>query len=85
MIEAEIADENVIVNNILNYVIYGSVFAAIILLAILRIFCFKVKMIKNFLMKIWRAIFWNLFIRVVIETCMENSVINLIRMYTINT
>ena len=85
MIEEGIAESNVVENNILNYIVYGACAATLILLVLIRVFCFKFRWVKNCLDKIWRAIIWNMVLRVLIETCMENSVVNMIRMHSINT
>ena len=85
MIKEGIAESNVVENNILNYIVYGGCAATLIMLVLLRVFCFKFRWVKNCLDKIWRAIIWNMVLRVLIETCMENSVVNMIRMHSINT
>ena len=84
MIEAGYGEVNIIVNSAFNYIIYSSVAALIIVLIFLRLFFFKAEKVKKCLIKVWRTIFWNMILRVLIETCMEQSVTNLIRMYSIN-
>ena len=83
-IEAGYDSANIVNSNLLNLILLSLVVLVVVIIIILRIFCFKVQWVKNCLIKIWRMIFWNLIIRTVLETYLEVSLVNMIKMYAIN-
>lgn len=83
-VEAGYDSANSVQGSILNLIMGALIVVGAIIIIILRIFCFKVDCIKNCLLKIWRAIFWNTIIRTLLETYLEMALANLIKMYAIN-
>lgn len=84
-IEAGYDSTNNMQGSLLNLIMGSVVVLVVIIVVILRIFCFKVECIKAFLSKIWRFFFWNFVIRTILETYLEMSLNNMIKLYALNT
>ena len=83
-IDAGYDTTNVVQSSFLNLILLSSIIGAVILIILLRLFCFKVAKVKSCLDKIWRMIFWNFIIRTLLETYLEVAIVNMIKIYAIN-
>ena len=83
-INAGYNSSNVIKGSILNFMILGVIVAVLPILIFMRIFCYKVARIRNLFTAVWRKIFWNTFIRAILETSLELCITHMIKLYVLD-
>ena len=85
MIDAEFGELRVLQSNMLLYVLFASIFAMALLAKTVKL-CFKrVNCVRKISEIVWRAIFFNLLLRTAIETQLEVSVKNMIKLLIVST
>ena len=82
-IDAGYDGSNVINGTIFNLITMGVIIVVFLILILMRIFCYKFACIKNLFQKLWRKIFWNTFIRSILETSLELCITHMIKLYTL--
>lgn len=84
-IAAGYEDSNNVLNSLLNLTIICAVLVIAILVTLCTLIFKRVKCCKSCLDRIWRKIFFNFIIRTMLETFLEMAIINMIRMYAVDS